>query len=47
MLSPFLFAVVVDVTELAKDSVLSKLLCADNLVQMSQKIDGFKNKFIK
>ena len=36
MLSPFLFAVVVDVvTELAGDGMLSELLYADDIVQMN------------
>ena len=36
VLSPFLFALVVDVvTELANDSILSELLYADDLVLMS------------
>ena len=37
VLSPFLFAVVVDVvTDLARESVLSEFLCADDLVLMSE-----------
>ena len=46
--SHFLFALVVDVvTELARESVMSELLYADNLVVMSETIDGFRNKFFK
>ena len=48
MLLPFLFAVVVDVvTEFAREGALSELLNADDLVLMSEKIAGLKNKFIK
>ena len=40
VLSPFLFAVVVDVvTELARGGVLSELLCANDLVLMSETMD--------
>ena len=47
VLSPFLFAVVVDVvTELCK-GVLSKLLYAADLVLMSETIKGLRNKFLK
>ena len=48
VLSPFLFAVVVDVvTELAREGVLTGLLYADYLVLMSVTIGGLWNKFIK
>ena len=48
VLTPFLFAVVVDVvTELAKDCMLRELLCADDLVLMSEAIKGLRIKFIK
>ena len=41
VLSPFLFALVVDiVTEFARDGALSELLYADDLVQMSETIKG-------
>ena len=47
MLSPFLFAIVVDVvTELERVDVLSELLCADDLVLISESIDGLRNNFI-
>ena len=37
VLSPFLFAVVVDVvTELTREGMLSELLCADDLVLKSE-----------
>ena len=41
VLSPFLLAVVVDVvTELARDGALSELLYVDDLVLMSEAIEG-------
>ena len=47
VLSPFLFAVIVAVvTELAKEGVLSELLYADDLVPMSESIEGLRNKFL-
>ena len=40
----FRFAVVVDVvTEFARDGTLSELLCADNLILMSETIHGLRN----
>ena len=46
VLSPFLCAVVVDVvTDFARGG--DKLLYADDLVLMSKKIEGLRNKFIK
>ena len=48
VLSPFLFALVVDVvTELAREGALSELLNADDLVMMSETIKGLRDKFIK
>ena len=48
VLSPFLFALVVDVvTEVDRVGVLSELLHADDLVLMSETIGGLRNKFIK
>ena len=48
VLSPFLFAVVVDVvTELVREGVLSELLYAGDLVLMSEMIKEFRNKLIK
>ena len=47
VLSPFLFALVVDVvTEFAKEGALSELLYADDLVLMSETIEGHMNKFL-
>ena len=45
--SPFLFAVVVNVTELARVGVLCELLYADDLVMMSETIKGLGNKLLK
>ena len=48
MLSPFHFTEVVDVvTEFAREGALSELLYADDLVLMSETIDGLRNKLIK
>ena len=48
VLSPFLIAVVVDVvTELAREGVFGELLYADDLVLMSETIDGLRNKFLR
>ena len=47
MLSSFLLAVVVDITELAREGALSDLLYADDLVLMSKTNKGCRNKFIK
>ena len=48
VLSPFLFAVVVDVvTESTREGALSELLYADDLVLVSEIIDGLLNKFLK
>ena len=47
-LSPFLFAVVVDVvTVFSREGALGVLLYADDLVSMSKTINGFWNKFVK
>ena len=44
----FLFAGVVDVfTELAREGVLSELMYADDLVLMSETIEGLRNNFLK
>ena len=46
VLSPF-FAMVVDaVTEFVRENALSELLCADDLVLMSETIEGLSNKFL-
>ena len=48
LLSPFLFAIVVDVvTEFAREGVLSELLYANDLVLMSETIEGLGDKFLK
>ena len=48
VLSPFLFAVVADVvTEFARVGALSELLYADDLILMSETIEGLRNKFFK
>ena len=47
VLSPFLFALVVDdVTEFAREGVLSELLYADDLVLISETIDGLRDKLL-
>ena len=48
MLPPFLFASVVDAaTELAGEGVLSELLHVDNLLLMSEIMEGLWNEFMK
>ena len=48
VLSPFIFAVVVDVvTEFVREGELIGLLYADDLVLMSETIEGLRNKFLK
>ena len=47
VLSPFLFAVVVDVTEFAREGVLSELLYDNDLDLMSETIKILRNKFLK
>ena len=48
VLSPLLFEVMVDVvTEFAREGAQSELLYADDLVLMSETIDGNRDKFIK
>ena len=48
VLSPFLFAVVVDVvTEFASKGAQSELLYVDDIVLMSETIKGLRNKFLE
>ena len=47
MLSLFLIELVVDVTELDLEYVLSYLLNADDIILMSQTIKGLRNKFLR
>ena len=48
VLSSFIFAVVVDVvTEFAKEGALRELLYANDLILMSETIEGLRNKFLK
>ena len=48
VLSPFLFAVVVDVVfEFERVDALSELLYADDLVLISEIFEGLRNRFIK
>ena len=48
VLSPLLFAVVVDVvTEFVNEGALSELLYADDIVLMSETINGLRDKYIK
>ena len=45
VLSPFLFPVMVDVTELARDGVLSEWMYADDLVLISETINGLISSY--
>ena len=45
VLSPFVFPIVVDVTESTRDDVLSELQYADDLFSMSEIISGLRNCF--
>ena len=48
VLSPFLFAVVIDVvTVFSREVAVSKLLYADDLVLMSETIKGLRSRFLK
>ena len=48
VLSPFLFAVVVDVlTKFTREGILSELLYADDFVLMSETLKGLRNRFLK
>ena len=44
----FLFVLVVDVvTEFVSDDALSELLCGDDLVLMSERIERLRDRFLK
>ena len=46
MLSPLVFAIVVDmVTENVRNDLMSDMLYADDLVLMSETMEGLRNKF--
>ena len=48
VLSPFLLAVVLDAfTEFARDGELGEVMYADDLVLISETIEGLRNKFLK
>ena len=48
MLSPFLLAVVLDaVTEFTRDGELGEVLYADDLVLISETIEGLRNRFLE
>ena len=48
VLSPFLFAVVVEVvTKFAREGAPSELLCANDLVLLSEIMEVLGNKFLK
>ena len=48
MLSPLLFAIVVDViSENAKEGLINEVLYADDLVLMSESMKNLKEKFLK
>ena len=48
MLSPLIFAIVMDViTESARDGLLYEMLYADDLVLISETMEGLREKFCK
>ena len=48
VLSPLLFAIVVDVvTENAREGLMKEVLYADNLVLISETLEGLKKRFLK
>ena len=48
VLSPLLFAIVVDiVTENAREGLMKEVLYADNLVLISETMEGLKERFLK
>ena len=46
MLSSFLLAVVVNVKEFIREGALNELLYADDLVLMSETMEGLRDKFV-
>ena len=47
-LSPLLFAIAVDViSENAREGLMNEILCADDLVLMSESVENLKEKFLK
>ena len=48
VLSPIIFALVIDaLTEFVRQSAVSELFYADDLVLMSDTIEGLRNKFLR
>ena len=45
VLSPLIFAIVVDVTEHAREGLLNEILYADDLVLMSESLDDLRERF--
>ena len=46
MLSPLIFAIAVDpISENAREGLMNEILCADDLVLMSESIENLKWKF--
>ena len=48
VLSPLLLSIVVDiVTENSREDLMKKVLCADDLVLISETLEGLKKRFLK
>ena len=45
VLSPLIFAIVVDVTEHAREGLLNEILYADDLVLMSESLEDLRERF--